>query len=145
MANTTLIQWITSLNKLRTVSDTTDATKGTGPLPVALIGSGQQAAAASASVVQAKDVHTCTVNATIAPTSSSTALVAVAAAGIRSREILIRNIGTVTVYIGEGTTATTAMWPLGVGETLKSGTLLAVNGITAATTGSVAVLVEARS
>ena len=111
-------------------------------LPAAI---GQQAAAASTSVVQATYVHTCTVNATIAPTSSSTALVAVAAAGIRSREILIRNIGTVTVYIGEGTTATTAMWPLGVGETLKSGTLLAVNGITAATTGSVAVLVEARS
>ena len=106
---------------------------------------GQATAAASVPVVDALDVHTQTVNATLAPLTSSTALVAVAAAGIRTRQTLIRNIGTVTVFIAEGEAATTAKWPLNVGETIKLGTLLAVNGITAAVTGSVAVLVESRS
>lgn len=59
MANTTLIQWITSANKLRTVSDTVDATKGTAPLPVTSTGLpaslGQQTSAASTSVVLASD------------------------------------------------------------------------------------------
>lgn len=58
---------------------------------------------------------------------------------------LIKNTGTQTVFLAFGEAATTAKFPLGVGETLAIENPLAVNGIVAAGTGSVGVLEEARA
>lgn len=81
-------------------------------------------------------------NATVAPTNTSAALIAASTAG--NRWTLLRNIGSVTVYVGFGIAATTGMFPVNPGETLRTHFLGAINGITASGTGSVAVLAEAR-
>jgi len=77
-------------------------------------------------------------------TNSSTALIAAAAAGTVERTTILRNTGSVTAYLGFGATATTSMFPLGAGESLRTGFTGAINGITASGTATVFVLSEGR-
>lgn len=83
------------------------------------------------------------VNASVSVANTSTELIA-AASGIAGRQTLIRNTGDRTVYVAFGENAATSKFPLNVGETLKTDSLLAINGITASGTGTVFVLAEAR-
>lgn len=83
-------------------------------------------------------------NAAVSVAATSTALIAAADDDVLSRTTLIRNTGDRTVYVAFGEAATTGKFPLGVGETLKSESLLAINAITASGTGTAFVLSEAR-
>lgn len=82
------------------------------------------------------------VNTTKAPTTTSAELLAAAADDLTARTTLLRNIGTVTVYVAFGETATSSKFPIQSGETLRTRSLLAINGVTASGTGSLAVLSE---
>lgn len=81
-------------------------------------------------------------NAAVTVNATTTVLLA---ANANRTSALIKNTGAQTVFIAFGEAATTAKWPLGAGAAQKITNPLAVNGIVAAGTGSVAVLEEARS
>lgn len=81
-------------------------------------------------------------NVAVSVANTSTELIAAATTGARTT--LMRNTGDRTVYVAFGEAATTAKFPLGVGETLRSESLLAINAITASGTGTAFVLAEAR-
>lgn len=108
-------------------------------------GLGQATAAESVPVVQAIDSFATPVNEAISVTGTSTALIAAADETVRRRRTLLRNTGDRTVYLGFGAAATTAMFPLGVGESLPVDDLRAINGITTSGTGTVFVLSSERS
>lgn len=80
-------------------------------------------------------------NASVSVAATSTELIG--AATETSRSTLIRNTGDRTIYIAFGEEATTAEFPLAVGETLKTDSMQAVNAITATGTGTAFVLAEA--
>lgn len=83
-------------------------------------------------------------NALVSVSSSlSTALIAAAASTVTTRTTLLRNMGSVTVYVAFTEAATSAKFPILQGETLRSKSLLAINGLAASSTGSIAVLSEA--
>lgn len=81
------------------------------------------------------------VNAAVSVANTTTALLA--AATEAERTTIIQNTGDRTVYVAFGENATTSKFPLQVGQTLKSSSLAAINGITASGTGAVFVLAEA--
>ena len=106
---------------------------------------GQATASASMPVVDAADTWTSPSNAAVSVANTTTALLAAAGATIRKRYTIIRNTGDRTVYIAWGENATTSKFPLGVGESFVTKSLLAINGITASGTGTVFVTAEAAS
>lgn len=81
-------------------------------------------------------------NASVSVAASSTELIA-AASDIAKRTTLIKNTGDRTFYVAFGEAATTAKFPVAVGETIKTESLLAINAITASGTGTAFVLAEA--
>ena len=106
---------------------------------------GQATAAASMPVVEATDVWTSPSNVAVSVANTTTALLTAAGATIRKRSTIIRNTGDRTVYLAWGENATTSKFPLGVGESFVTKSLLAINGITASGTGTVFVTAEAAS
>ena len=82
-------------------------------------------------------------NAAVSVTNATTELLA-AGSGAGSRSTVIKNTGSVTVYLAFGEAATTAKYPLTVGEVLETNFTGAVNGIVSSGTGTVHVLSEGR-
>lgn len=79
-------------------------------------------------------------NAATAPNGTSSELLAASTAA--ERTAILKNTGDRTVYIAFGEAATTSKFPLVVGDTLKTNSLGAINGISASGTGAVFVLAE---
>lgn len=87
--------------------------------------------------------------ATLVPTNAAVTVNATTTAVLAANDdrvaAIIKNTGSQTVYLAFGENATTAKFPLGVGESLRVTNTLAVNGIVASSTGTVFVLEEGRA